>query len=109
MKTLALACEDNASDVLLPDPEVVYLRAQVRPQEDADVDQVGEAGQTGLCLVPTGHSGVRVHRTASRAVSLYFVLLLTLGSVNTSNCLSDAWSLVWPPCLSGACAKSHET
>lgn len=55
MKTLALACEDNASDVLLPDTEVVYLGSQVRPHEDADVDQVGEAGQTGLCLVLTGH------------------------------------------------------
>lgn len=53
MKTLALACEDNASDVLLPDTEVVYLGSQVMPQEDEDVDQIGEAGQTGLSLVLT--------------------------------------------------------
>lgn len=47
----------NAADVLLPDAGVMHLGPQARHRKHVHIPQVGEAGQAGLGIVLTGHTG----------------------------------------------------
>lgn len=58
--TLAMASEDtrsDATDVLLADTGVVHLGPQAGHREHVHITQVCEAGQAGLSIVLTGHTG----------------------------------------------------